>query len=810
MKVCIVGGVAGGASAAARLRRLDEKAEIIMFERGEYISFANCGLPYHISGKIAQRSSLILQQPESFNRRFNVDVRVKSEVLSIDRENMEITIKNLVDGKEYKESYDKLILSPGAAPFIPPVKGRESDHFMSLRNIPDLDKIIETIKNKNAEKAVVIGGGFIGIEVAENLSEMGIETHLVELMDQVLTPVDREMANILHEKLEEQGIRLHLADGVKEVGEKDVLLNSGTKLQADVVISAVGVKPEVNLAENAGLKIGMRGGIVVDGHMRTSDENIFAAGDAVEVTHYVTETTELIPLAGPANKHGRIIADNICGISSTYDNTQGTGIVKVFNLQVAFTGINEKQAIKEGVAYKAIHLHPANHANYYPGACPLTVKVLFNTENGKVLGAQAIGSEGADKRIDVIATAIRGGMTVYDLENLELAYAPPFGSAKDPVNMAGFVGTNLIKGIVKSVTYDEVDTLDKPLFVDVRTPVETDLGSVPGAVKVPVDDMRERLNELPKDRDLVIYCKVGIRAYIAYRILAQNGYDRVYNLSGGYTTYGHYTWKSNGNRTFTGDSTPSGGCCSGGSCDDKEAETLDLCGVQCPGPIMKIRERLDELENGDRVKAISTDPGFAKDLPAFCHATGNRVINTEVKESKYVAVIEKGAAPVEGNSPVGGGKNKNLIIFSNDLDRAMASFIIANGAKAMGSEVSLFFTFWGLNLLRKDSGEKVKKGLMDRMFGFMMPKGTDRQVLSKMNMMGMGTKMMKMVMKKKNVSSLSELLMNAVDSGIKLVACSMTMDIMGIKQEELIPGVTIGGVAQYLDEADRSNLNLFI
>ncbi len=554
MKICIVGGVAGGASAAARLRRLDEKVEIVMFERGKYISFANCGLPYHISGKIKERSSLLILTPESFETRFNVDVRVNNEVLSIDKQEKTIQVRDLKKNKNYNETYDKLILAPGAGPFVPPIKGVDSDMFMNLRNIPDLDRIISHIKENNVKRAVVIGGGFVGVEIAENLSELGIKTSLVELLDQVLLPLDKEMANIVHHKLQERGIQLYLSNGVKEISNQGVVLNSGKEIEAGIVIGAIGVRPETGLAKEAGLKLGKTGGIIVDGHMRTSDPDIYAAGDAIEVTHFVTGSYELIPLAGPANKQGRIAADNICGMPSVYKGTQGTGILKVFNLQVAFTGINEKQARKTGINYKTIHLHPDNHANYYPDSHQISLKVLFDIDSGKIYGAQGIGPDGVDKRIDVFATAIRAGMTVFDLEELELAYAPPFGSAKDPVNMAGYIGANIIKEIFKSITYDEIKNIKNPLLVDVRTTIEFKLGNIPDSVNIPVDELRSRINELPKDRNIVICCQVGIRAYIAYRFLIQAGFKDICNLSGGYKTYLNYTYKLENMLNFNQDS----------------------------------------------------------------------------------------------------------------------------------------------------------------------------------------------------------------------------------------------------------------
>jgi len=855
MKVCIVGGVAGGATAAARLRRLNEQAQIIIFERGEYISFANCGLPYHISGKIKDRSRLLLQTPESFFSRFQVEVRVNHEVLAINPGQKSIRVKNLKTGTEYHESYDYLILATGAYPFVPSIEGVGARMFMSLRDMADMDAIIAHIKAFGVREAVVAGGGFIGLEMAENLVEMGIRTHLVEMINQVMAPFDPEMANIIHAKLAESGVCLHLGDGIQKiVGDTKgkVILKSGVELKADLVIGALGVRPDNKLAKEAGLRIGTTGGIAVDEHMRTSDPFIFAVGDAVETTHFVGETPVLIPLAGPANRQGRIAADNICGLSSSYQKTLGTAILKVFDLQAACSGLNEKQVRQSGLKYQAIHLHPLHHAGYYPGALPISLKVLFEVPSGKILGAQGVGAQGVDKRIDVLATAIRAGMTVYDLEHLELSYAPPFGSAKDPVNMVGFVGSNILRGLVKVVTYDQVVAIENPLFLDVRTKAEFMLGSIPQAINIPVDELRARIRELPPDRQIIITCQVGIRAYMAYRILSQSGFEQLSILSGGYKTYVHYTAKfppapdcsqahkvpeGNSHRAeppccssypATTTSGSSSACCGNPSAEVSEKsssvarasaqaaeEELDLSGLQCPGPIMRLSQKLETMKPGARVAVKAQDPGFAKDLPAFCQAAGHKVLEATWKGSDYWALIEKAEKEqnlsLDNHRDNGGGKRKTIVVFSDDLDRALATFVIANGARAMGSEVTLFFTFWGLNILRKEqTAALVQKSFLDRIFGLMMPKGARQLRLSKLHMLGMGTGMMKYVMREKNIDSLARLIDMAQKAGVKFVACSMSMEVMGIKKEELIDGVEIGGVAQYLSEADRANVNLFI
>jgi NADPH-dependent 2,4-dienoyl-CoA reductase/sulfur reductase-like enzyme/rhodanese-related sulfurtransferase len=544
-RILIIGGVAGGASAAARLRRLDETAEIIMFERGDNISFANCGLPYHIGGAIKKRDDLLLQSPESFKKRFNVEVRVRNEVVKIDSEKKQLNIKNLSTNEIYVESYDKLILSPGAKPVRPAIDGIDSNRVFTLRNIADMDQIGEFIKTENAKKAIVVGAGYIGLEMAENLHDRGLSVQVVDVLDQVIPGLDKEMAVFLHSHLKEQGVALHLGDGVSSLHQTSsslqVTLKSGKELDCDFAILSVGVIPEVKLAKEAGLEIGSCGGIKVNEHLQTSDPNIYAIGDAIEVRDFVLGNAALIPLAGPANKQGRMAADNICGMKRTYAGTQGTAILKVFDLTVAMTSANEKVLEAANIEYEKLYLHQANHAGYYPGAKSMHIKLLFSKPEGRILGAQIVGSDGVDKRIDVLAVAIRAGMTVFDLQELELAYAPPYGSGKDPVNIAGFAATNILDGTVKIKHFTELQTDD--FILDVRTPAEFAGGSVPDAKNIPVDELRGRLEELPTDRTIHAYCAVGLRSYIAYRILVQNGFD-ARNLSGGFMTY--HTVANNG------------------------------------------------------------------------------------------------------------------------------------------------------------------------------------------------------------------------------------------------------------------------
>jgi len=541
MRILIVGGVAGGASAAARARRLSEEAEIVLFERGEHISFANCGLPYHIGGVIAERQRLLVQTPQAMRARFRIDVRVGTEVLRIDTAGKFLMTKDLSTGLEKKEVYDALILSPGAEPLRHPLPGIESKKICTLRSLSDMDTIKAMVDRGQVKKAVVIGGGYIGLEMAEALRERKVNVTLLELKSQVMEPVDPEMAAVLHQELIAQGVGLHLGAGVKSfTGENGALrleLSTGGSMTCDLAILAIGVRPEAYLAKEAGLKIGERGGIVVDAQMRTSDPYIFAVGDAVEVSDFITGVKTCIPLAGPANRQGRIAADNIFNKVSVYRNTQGTAICKVFGLAVGMTGANEKQLKSKNIAHEKIYIHPADHATYYPGASSISMKLLFDPVNGKIFGAQAVGRQGVDKRIDVLAVALRAGLTVQDLRDLELSYAPSYGSAKDPINYLGFVASNVMDGMCPVCHSEDVLNLRPDQAVlDVRDAGEVESGKIPGALHIPLNDLRQHMGELSKDKELLVYCKVGLRGYLACRILLQNGF-KCRNLSGGYVTY---------------------------------------------------------------------------------------------------------------------------------------------------------------------------------------------------------------------------------------------------------------------------------
>lgn len=814
MKVLIVGGVAGGASAAARLRRKSEDAEIILFEKGEYISYANCGLPYYIGGTIKEKESLLVTSPELLRRRFRIDVRTMSEVVEIHREKKTVTVKNHAHGGSYEESYDRLILAPGAQPKRPKLPGIELDGIFTLRNVPDTYRIDDYIKRTGAKSAVVVGAGFVGVEMAENLKQRGLDVTIVEYTKQAVASLDPEMAAILHRHLKENGVRLLFGTGVQGFEQNKnitVKLTGGAELCADLVLLSIGVAPDSGLAKDADLELNPDGSIRVSDTFATSDPDIFAVGDVIATHQIVTGEETVLPLAGPANKQGRLAAQNVLGVQTEKDSgVQGSAVLKVFDLTAASTGLNEKQLLAKKIPYQKTYIHPANHATYYPNSSQLSMKLLFH-QDGKILGAQAVGYDGVDKRIDVLATALRLGGTVYDLEKLELCYAPPYSSAKDPVNMLGFTASNILRGDTKVFHYEEADTLDreKVTLIDVRTPEEAQAGTLKGAVIIPVDQLRERMHEIPKEKPVYLFCQVGLRGYIASRILLQNGYD-AYNLSGGYKTYSLAKEEPQ---------EPTGADCAGiktpAGCSGKSGEIpvqsleVDACGLQCPGPIMKVADAVKTMQDGECLLVRATDPAFASDIAVWCERTGNKVISAERKGPTCCVKVQKGTDKPMGTT-VQGGNDKSMVVFSGDLDKAIAALIIANGAASMGRKVTLFFTFWGLNILRKNERVSASKNFIEKMFGIMMPRGSKKLGLSRMNMMGMGPKMIRAVMKSKNVNSLEELLESAMKSGVRIVACQMSMDIMGIKREELIDGVEIAGVATFLGSAEMSDTNLFI
>lgn len=822
MKYIIVGGVAGGATAAARLRRVDETADILLLEKGPHISYANCGLPYYIGGVIAERDKLLVQTPEAFGKRFRIDVRVKNEVLAINAKAKTLTIRN-ADGKEYEEAYDKLLLSPGANPVKPPLEGIESEGIFTLRNVEDTDRIKAYVTGKQVKRAVVVGAGFIGLEMAENLHHAGIAVSVVEMGNQVMAPIDFSMAAHIHRHLIQKGVSLYLEEGVTHFQRTEqgiiVYLKSGKTIAADMVLLSIGVRPATALAQQAGLKLGETGGIWVDEHLETSEKDIYAVGDAIEYPHPLTGKPWLNYLANPANRQGRIVADNMAlGNTVSYEGAIGTSIAKVFDMTVASTGLAAKRLKQWGMEYQSSVTHSSSHAGYYPNALPITLKLTFHPRTGKLYGAQCVGYEGVDKRIDQIAGLIKRGGTVYDLMETEHAYAPPFSSAKDPVAIAGYVASNIVGGAMPAISWRELlEKKEQVVLVDTRTAEEFSFGTIPGALNIPLDEMRERLAEIPADKPVVLFCAVGLRGYLAQRILMGRGYRNVRNLMGGYKTFSTAVAPLPAPTALSSATVSSSFdvvSAEASSVSDTEKKVLKVnaCGLQCPGPIIQVKKAIDSIEIGERVEIVATDAGFARDASAWCETTGNKLIENREEKGRYTVVIEKGdsACVCSSGGYAGGGRGKTLILFSDDLDKALATFVLANGAAATGQKVSIFFTFWGLNVLKKVQKPRVQKDFFGKMFGMMLPSSSLKLKLSQMNMFGMGSRMMRFLMKRKGVDSLESLRRQALMQGVEFIACQMSMDMMGIQREELLDEVTVGGVATYMERADKANVNLFI
>lgn len=815
MKHVIIGGVAGGATAAARIRRVDEFAEIVLLEKGKYISYANCGLPYYIGGTIQDRGKLFLQTPASFGGRFNIDVRVENEVIAIHPEKKVIEIRRK-DGSVYEESYDKLLMSPGASPVRPPLQGIDSEGIFTLRNVEDTDHIKNYLTTHEVKNAVVVGAGFIGLEMAENLHHAGAKVSIVEMGNQVMAPVDFSMASYVHQHLLQKGVDLYLEQSVEKFerhGNKlKVFFKSGETLDTDMVILSIGVRPETTLAKMAGIKLGETGGIWVNEYLETSEKDIYAVGDAIEYPHPLTGKPWLNYLANPANRQGRIVADNmVSGNSTKYEGAIGTSIAKVFDMTVASTGLAAKRLKQMGINYRSSVTHSGSHAGYYPDALPLTIKLVFDPQNGKILGAQCVGYDGVDKRIDQIALLIKNGGSIYDLMKVEHAYAPPFSSAKDPIAIAGYVAGNIVNGSMPVITWRELQSMDKSdiYLLDVRTKDEFSFGSIAGAVNIPLDEIRNHLDEIPKDKDIVVFCAIGLRGYLALKILKARGFERIRNLSGGYKTYSTALApvKKTEPVLLKEDKT---------DLETQRTEPMiktikiDACGLQCPGPIMRVKQAIDAATEGERVEVMATDAGFARDAEAWCKSTGNIMIANSGEKGKYTVVIEKSAPKSCSVVTSCDSKGKTLIMFSDDLDKALATFVLANGAAATGEKVTIFFTFWGLNVIKKESKPQVKKDIFGKMFGMMLPSSSKKLNLSKMSMFGIGDKMMRHIMNQKGIDSLESLRQQALDNGVEFIACQMSMDVMGVAREELMDEVTIGGVATYMERAENANVNLFI
>lgn len=798
MKTVIIGGVAAGASAAARLRRLDESMEIVLLERGAYISYANCGLPYHLGGVIPERDSLLVMPEKKFKAWFNIEIRTQNEAVALDRQEKRVTVRR-ADGSEYTESYDKLLLATGSSPVAPALPGADDPRIHSLWTIPDMDALGALVKD-GAEKAVVVGGGFIGLEAAENLRERGLHVTVIQHSGHVLPSVDREMAYLLGEELASNGVDVRLNSELsrfrREGNSLFAVLGDGSELAADLVVMSVGVKPNSGLAESAGLELGARGHIVVNERLQTSDPDIYAAGDAVEVIDRVSGRKTAIPLAGPANKQGRIAADNIAGRSSVYRGSWGASVIKIGALTAAGIGMTEAKLKQLGVEYHKIYTHPASNASYYPGGSQLHLKLMFGTD-GRILGAQAVGMKGVDKRLDVIGTAMQSGRIAPELAELELAYAPPFNSAKDPVNFLGMIAQNVLDGTTHPAYADALPS--DALILDVREAAEHQAGAIPGAVNLPLGQLRSRLNELDRSRELIVSCQVGLRGYLAERILRQNGFS-VRNLSGGYLT-----WKY----THAEVPAPTVSAPVRNVPPEASGRMLDVRTLACPGPVVRLKTEMETLSAGETLRLLAAG-SFAPDLEAWVRSSGNELLGMTREADHLEAVLRKAGAEKAETAPVPSERSAAIVLFSNDLDKAMAALIIACGMAAAGKKVGIFFTFWGLSVLRRDPAPAVRKNLLSRMFGWMLPKGASKLTLSKMNMGGAGTAMMKHVMMEQNVTPLPDLLKQARELGVRFVACEMAMDVMGITREELIEVDEVAGVASFVEMAKDGGSTLFI
>jgi NADPH-dependent 2,4-dienoyl-CoA reductase/sulfur reductase-like enzyme/peroxiredoxin family protein/TusA-related sulfurtransferase/rhodanese-related sulfurtransferase len=810
--IVIVGGVAAGASCAARARRLSEAARITIIERGPDISFANCGLPYFIGGEIKDRSRLALQTPQSLGNLLNVEVRIRTEAIAIDRAAKTLRLRNLEDGTESTLSYDKLVLTPGAAPLRPPMRGVDDPRILTLRNLQDMDRIAAAAST--AQRALIIGAGFIGLEMAEQLVHLKKEVALVELADQVLPQMDPEMTALLRSELESNGVRLVLGDGIEGFDpEPDRIvarLKSGASLDADLVILSIGVKPESGLATAAGLQTGARGTIAVNPWMQTSDPDIYAAGDVVESFERVQNTPMNLPLGGPANRQGRVIADHIFlpDQARPYPGHIGTAIVRAFDAACGITGWSEKRLKQAGIPFETTTVTDMHHAGYYPGAVPLTVKILWDPATGRLLGGQAMGAAGVDKRLDVLATALAGKLTVDDLVHLELSYAPPFGSARDLINTAGFAAQNSRNALVNPVRA----LPEGELILDVRPAVMASADPIPGSINIPLGELRKRLGELDKSRPLTAVCALGKNSYFAARILNQNGFQ-ARSVVGG--------WKLlKGSQTMPHLPSPAPVPEPAAPSREPIAQRLDATGLSCPGPLMRMSNTLRDMRAGELLEVKASDSGFARDVQAFCASGGHQLVSLEKDQGILIARVKKtgGTAMIPSQSCCGTAatpapasrQGATIICFSGELDKALAAFVIANGAAAMGGPSAIFFTFWGLNVIRKNPAPSVEKDLMGNMFGMMMPQGADALPLSNMHMAGMGTAMMKYRMASKNLPNLPGLMAEARKQGVRLLACSMSMEAMGLKLEELVDGVEVGGVADMLACSSNTASTLFI
>ncbi|MFW5995873.1 MAG: FAD-dependent oxidoreductase [Halanaerobiaceae bacterium] len=849
-KVVIVGGVAGGAAVAARLRRLDEEAEILILEKGEHVSYATCGLPYHIGGVIEDKERLFIHTPRQLEKRFNIDVRTRCEVVGIDRKNKEVKINNLDYDQSTRESYDYLLLSPGSSPVTPPIKGTGKKNVFTLNEISDAEKIMSYLRSHKPHRAVVIGAGFIGLEMVENLVEQGIRVSLIEKKEHVLPALDYEMAAALHNHLRRQKVELFLDTGVRAIVNTEegiqISLSNGSDVPADFVIMAAGVSPNTELAEQAGLDTGKTGGILVDEYLRTSDENIYAVGDAVEVKNFVSGKPDFVPLAGYASKQGRVVANNIAGRKEKFNGVQRTTAIKMFDMIAASTGLTEEELEDIGIDYRVSYTISYHHAGYYPGATPLTIKVIFRSADGRLLGAQITGFKGVDKRIDVLSTALRYDKTVFDLQELELACAPPFGAAKDPVNIAGFAAGNILNGDVDPVQPLEFVEMEQEelQLLDVRNEIEKRIGEIEDSITIPLSELRENLDRLDRERPVLVYCANGMRSYIACRILSQNGFNEVKNLQGGYRLYstimagredivtdapeGKIRDGEIGKKGTEGEETvpvEDSGLDNKETADgiageegdteasDKHAgeediKRVDVSGLTYPHPLLTVKNSLEGMGEGEELLIETSSPAQTRDILSLCRSINLAHVKS-FSAQDYSVIVEKSSPPEETEPKRG----ISMVVFSGEFDRVAAALLMATTAAAAGRNVHLFFTFWAVNILRKDREKNIDEEFMKNIFSRINSgedsENSDDLSLSRIGLLGKDPEIFRRIIENRDIESLTDLIALALENGVSLSACYMSMQLMGLKRNQLIEKIDVKGYASYF-ESSAGEINMFV
>jgi len=825
MKIITVGGVALGASFVTRMKRLDRNIEIKMFEKSSYISYANCGLPYNLSGKI-DRERLELVTPEEMKEKFDVDVFVKHEVISINTKGKYVMVKDLKTQKTFKESYDKLVLGPGTRAFEIPIKGIEKEeNKFPLKNLDDLDKIQKFRKRTRAKKFLVLGAGFIGLEAAESLAEDGQEVNVAEISNTV-AKFDKDISVFLEKELVQKNVNLFLNAGVKKVDAKRrvAILTTGKEIKYDMILMSAGVRPNTEFIKKSGIKVDDRGVVITNEFMQTSDKDVYAGGDIVYSKHHVTGNKQYSPLAWGANRQAKVIANHIFGIEDKQPDTMQTAIIKVFRLTAAMTGMSEFEAQRAKIDYDIVYYSGNHHASYYPGAKNVVLKVIYEKETLRVLGAQSVGAS-ADKKIDVIATALYHNATMEDLLNYNLAYSPPYGSAKDVVNLAASIAVNRRDQKLQSIKAEE---LKKEMFIiDVNPPTVHEVSSIPGSINIPLETLADS-KDLPEDKDSKIYlhCNTGHTSYNGLKILESKGYSNLVNVIGGNNRYQAFKW-SREYKPTTGrkkvasapkavKETTKAPVASASAAPGK-AIALDCTGLSCPGPLLKLHKKLNEVQNGTIIDVTASDFGFEDDVKTWVEKNGHTLISASSDDEKVYAKIQKGQSSVinEDSQAIAGALMKDkeratIVLFSGEYDKVIGALIIAQAAASLGKKVTVFATFWGLNALRIKPRKKPKKKFMEKMFGKMMPRGVEEFPLTQMNYGGLGKKIIKSVMKKHNVKTPDKMIKDAQELGVEFIACTMSMDLLGIRKEELLEGVSFAGVAKYISHADDSNVTLFI